>query len=102
MEHEGSILYWPVNALWHIVQHQFAWDIPDHVIMAALVLLISCIVFPLASRRLSRDNPSSLQQILELVVSGLKGLLHDIIGHGAEQYLYIIGGFACFIFISNM
>ena len=38
MEHEGSILYGPVNTLWHSVQHQFAWDIPDHVIMAALVL----------------------------------------------------------------
>src|SRR6476659_2198432 len=102
MEHENSILYHPVNALWHSVQHQFAWDIPDHVLMAALVLLISCILFPLATRKLSRDNPGSMQQLLELVVSGLKGLLNDIIGHGGEQYLYIIGAFACFIFIANM
>jgi hypothetical protein len=57
MEHESSILYGPVNALWHSVQHRFAWDIPDHVIMALLVLVISAIVFPLASRRISRDNP---------------------------------------------
>ena len=99
MEHEGSILYGPVNALWHSVQHRFAWGIPDHVIMAALVLLISCIVFPIMSRRISRDNPGPLQHILELTVQGFKGLLHDIIGHGGEQYLYIIGGFACFIFI---
>src|SRR5438876_1038774 len=39
MEHESSFLYVPVNALWHSVQHQYAWDILDHVIMAALVLL---------------------------------------------------------------
>ncbi|PYQ48807.1 MAG: hypothetical protein DMF59_14960 [Acidobacteria bacterium] len=45
MEHENSILYHPVNALWHSVQHRFAWDIPDHVIMAALVLLISAKMF---------------------------------------------------------
>jgi len=102
MEHEGSILYGPVNALWHSVQHRFPWDVPDHVIMAALVLLISCIVFPIMSRRISRDNPGPLQHVLELAVSGFKGLLHDIIGHDGEQYLYIIGGFACFIFISNM
>jgi F-type H+-transporting ATPase subunit a len=102
MEHESSILYVPVNALWHSVQHRFAWDIPDHVIMALLVLLISAIVFPLVSRRISRENPGHFQQMLELVVSGLKGLLNDIVGHGGDRFLYIIGGFAVFIFVSNI
>jgi len=102
MEHESSILYAPVNALWHSVQHAFAWDIPDHVIMALLVLLISIVVFPLMSRKISRENPGHFQQILELVVSGLKGLLNDIVGHGGDRFLYIIGGFASFIFVSNI
>jgi len=102
MEHESSILYAPVNALWHAVQHRFAWDIPDHVIMAFLVLVISAIVFPLASRSISRDNPGSFQHILEMVVGGVKDLLHDIIGHHGDRYLYIIGGFMVFIFISNI
>jgi len=102
MEHESSILYGPVNALWHSVQHRFAWDIPDHVIMAFLVLLISAVVFPLASRRISRDNPGGFQHLLEMVVGGVKDLLHDIIGHHGDRYLYIIGGFMVFIFISNI
>ena len=102
MEHESSILYAPVNALWHSVQHRFAWDIPDHVIMAALVLVISAIIFPIAARRISRDNPGTFQHILEVTVSALKGLLHEIIGHEGDRYLYIIGSFAVFIFISNM
>jgi F-type H+-transporting ATPase subunit a len=102
MEHESSILYGPVNKLWHSVQHAWAWDIPDHVIMALLVLLISCIVFPLASRRLSKDNPGGFQQMLELVVGGLKNLLHDIVGHEGERFLPIIGAFAVFIFVSNI
>jgi len=102
MEHESSILYGPVNALWHSVQHRFAWDIPDHVIMAFLVLVISAIVFPLASRRISRDNPGPFQHTLEMVVAGVKDLLHDIIGHHGDRYLYIIGGFMVFIFISNI
>jgi F-type H+-transporting ATPase subunit a len=102
MEHESSILYGPVNALWHSVQHRFAWDIPDHVIMAFLVLVISAIVFPLASRRISRDNPGAFQHTLELVVGGVKDLLRDIIGHHGDRYLYIIGGFMVFIFISNI
>jgi F-type H+-transporting ATPase subunit a len=70
--------------------------------MAGLVLLISCIVFPLMSRRISKDNPSGFQHILELVVGGLRGLLHDIVGHDGERYIYIIGGFTVFIFISNI
>ena len=48
-----------------------AWDVPDHVIMAVLVLVICLIVFPLATRRISRDNPGHFQQILELLVGGL-------------------------------
>src|SRR3954465_7773958 len=101
MEHEGSILYGPVNALWHSVQHRYAWDIPDHVIMALLVLAISAILFPLMARKISRENPSHFQQLLELVVGGLRDLLRDIIGHDGDRHLYIIGGFACFIFVSN-
>src|SRR5438270_6227053 len=102
MEHEHSILFAPVNALWHSVQHQYAWDIPDHVIMAFLVLVISAIVFPLATSRLDRDNPGAFQHTLEATVGGLKDLLHDIIGHDGDRYLYIIGAFTVFIFLSNI
>src|SRR2546428_451480 len=78
MEHESSILFDPVNRyIWH---HAFGVDLPDHVIMAFLVFVISCIVFPLATRRLSKDNPGPFQQILEAIVSALKDLMEDIMG----------------------
>ncbi|MEA2166652.1 MAG: F-type H+-transporting ATPase subunit a [Thermoanaerobaculia bacterium] len=102
MEHESSVFYAPLNTLWHSVQHRYAWDIPDHVIMALLVLLISSVVFPLVSRRISRENPGNFQQLLELVVTGLRDLLRDIIGHEGDRHLFIIGGFAVFIFLSNI
>src|SRR5688572_238850 len=100
MEHEHSILYEPFNK--YIWRHAFGFDVPDHVVMALLVLLISVIVFPLMARRISKDNPSGFQQMLELVVGGLKGLLHEIIGPHSDRYFYIIGGFAAFIFVSNL
>jgi F-type H+-transporting ATPase subunit a len=100
MEHESSILYEPFNR--YIWRHAFGIDVPDHVIMALLVLVISCIVFPLASRRISRDNPGGLQQFLEMIVGGLKDLLRDIIGPHGDEYLHIIGGFAVFIFVANI
>ena len=102
MEHENSILYRPVNALWHSVQHAFPWDIPDHIIMALLVLAISAVLFPLAARRISKDNPGPLQHILELVIAGLRSLSDDVVGHSGRQYLPIITAFAVFIFISNI
>ena len=100
MEHEHSILYEPFNK--YIWRHAFGFDLPDHVIMALLVLAISLIVFPLMARRISRDNPGGFQQFLEIIVDGLKGLLHEIIGPHSEKYLYIIGGFATFILVSNL
>jgi F-type H+-transporting ATPase subunit a len=99
MEHEHSILYEPVNRL---MEPLLGFAVPDHVIMALLVLLISCIVFPIMSRRLSREEPGGLQHVLELVVGGLKALLEDIVGPHSERFLYIIGGFAAFIFVSNL
>lgn len=99
MEHESSILYGPVNAL----AKQFGLYIPDHVVMALLVLLISAIIFPLMAKRLRRDNPGNFQQMMEFVVGGLKGLLEDVVGHGAaNKYLYMIAAFTVFIFLSNI
>lgn len=99
MKHETSILYGPVNAL----AEKFGLYVPDHVIMALLVLVLSLVIFPLASRNFSKDNPSSFQHFLEFIVGGLKSLLEEVVGHGAaNRFLYIIGAFMTFIFMSNI
>jgi F-type H+-transporting ATPase subunit a len=100
MEHEHSILYEPFNK--YIWRHAFGFDVPDHVVMALLVLVISSIIFPLASRRISKDNPGGFQHFLELIVGGLRDLLRDIVGPHSERFIYIIGAFAVFIFMSNI
>lgn len=100
MEHESSILYEPFNK--YVWRHAFGVDVPDHVLMAGLVFVICLIVFPLATRRLSRDNPGPLQQTLELLIVGLRDMMHDIIGHGSERFLGMITSFTVFIFISNL
>jgi F-type H+-transporting ATPase subunit a len=99
-EHESSILLEPFNK--YIWRHAFGVDVPDHVLMALLVFLICLVLFPLATRRLSRDNPGPLQQTLELLLTGLRDMMHDIIGHGSERYLAMITAFTVFIFISNI
>ncbi len=99
MEHEHSILYQPFNA---IAKPLLGFDVPDHVIMALLVLVISSTVFPLFARSIRRDEPGGFQQILELIVGGLRSLLADVVGPHSERFLYVIGAFATFIFFSNM
>jgi F-type H+-transporting ATPase subunit a len=99
MEHEVSILYKPVNAL----AKAFGFYLPDHVIMALLVTLVSLIIFPLLARKLDRENPGGFQQAMELLVGGLKNLLEDVVGHGsAARFLPIIAAFTVFIFLSNI
>lgn len=120
MEHQ-SILYGPVNRLliallgeppveklsrggaaFFFPDGKAAW-IPDPAIMILLVLLIFALFFPLAARRYNREKPGAVQNFLEMVVAGIRSLLSDVIGHGAEKkYLYIIGTFALFIFVSNL
>ncbi len=99
MGHEHSILYQPFNA---IAKPLLGFNVPDHVIMALLVLVISSIVFPLITRNIRRDDPGSMQQLLELIVGGLRNLLADVVGPHSERFIYVIGAFATFIFFSNM
>jgi len=100
MEHESSILYEPFNKF--IWRHAFGVDVPDHVLMAGLVFVICLLFFPLVTRRLSRDNPGPLQQTLELLIVGLRDMMHDIIGHGSERFLEMMAAFTVFIFVSNI
>jgi F-type H+-transporting ATPase subunit a len=79
-----------------------AW-IPDAALMALLVLLIFAVFLPLAARRYDKERPGRIQNFLEMIVAGVRSLVSDIIGHGAEKrYLNVIGGFAVFIFVANL
>ncbi len=117
MHHEYSFLFEPVNRLlialfgqpserWLEMmgaQHGEVFWLPDHVIMAVLaVAVIAAIVIPM-SRRYSVEDPSHVQQSLELVLSGLDSLVEDVIGHGmGRAFLPFIAALAVFIFMNNI
>lgn len=120
MEEHHSALYGPINGLLKKIlgeppveklspgQAAFffpdgkeAW-IPDAAIMVLLLLLIFAVVFPLLARRYSKEKPSKTQSFFEMLVSGLKSMCEDTIGHGGEKYLPIIGTFAIFIGVANL
>lgn len=117
MHHEVSILFHPVNALlaallgappawWSRVmgleEAPGAW-LPDHVLMALLVLALITVLLVAARRRYSLDRPSAVQQVLELLLSAFRNLTDDVIGHGrGKDFVPIITSLAFFIFLSNL
>lgn len=117
MHHEFSFLFHPINALlvallgdpsegWRkamgLEEISGAW-LPDNVINAILVVVLVALMLGLAKRRYSIDKPSSFQQVLELLLSALRGMAEDVIGHGrGKDFVPIIAGLAFFIFISNI
>jgi F-type H+-transporting ATPase subunit a len=116
MHHPVSFLYAPINRLliaifgessarWQELMglHEPGYWLPDHVIMAMLVVVLLAAVLIPISRRLSVESPGNGQQMLEQIVSGLEGLIDDVVGHGyGKRFLPFIGGLAVFIFTCNI
>jgi F-type H+-transporting ATPase subunit a len=117
MEHHYSYLFGPVNRLlvalfgepserWLQLMGaepgQVFW-LPDHVLMALLVVgLVTLLVIPV-SRRLSVETPSKLQQVFEMLVSGVHSMVEEVVGHGSgRRFMPFILSLAVFIFIGNI
>ncbi len=102
----NSVLYGPVNRVWEatgLAESLGAHEVPDHVIGAGLVMVLCAVVFIPLSGRLKLENPGKGQQLLELVVLGLKNLMEDVIGQGAaRRFMPMIGALAVFIFLCNI
>ena len=101
-----SVLHGPVNRLWEasgLAESSGVHEIPDHVVMTLLVLALIALVFIPMRARLKLESPGKFQQLLEVVVLGLKNIMEDVIGHGAaKRFMPMIGSLAVFIFLSNI
>jgi F-type H+-transporting ATPase subunit a len=116
VHHEFSILFHPVNALlvallgappagWRRamgLEGEAGIWLPDHVVMALLVVLIVTALLWVARRTYSVDRPGTLQQTMELLLTSLRNLNEDVIGHGlGREFVPFIAALTFFIFISN-
>jgi F-type H+-transporting ATPase subunit a len=75
--------------------------IPDYVIMVILVAAFLIVFLGIASRRRSLV-PRGMQNVFELLIGALEGLLVDIIGPEGKKYLPMIGTVGLFILCSNL
>jgi F-type H+-transporting ATPase subunit a len=75
--------------------------------MELLVFAIAVVFFLWLRARLSVDNPGGTQQAIESLLHnpmnlGVQDLLENNIGHGAAQYLPMIGSVGLFVLFANL
>jgi F-type H+-transporting ATPase subunit a len=91
----------------HIEPENPALPIPEHIVMATLLLIIVTLLCLLLRPRLSVEKPGSMQQVAELLITnprkfGIRDILDEAAGHKARKYVYIVGGISLFILLSNL
>jgi F-type H+-transporting ATPase subunit a len=91
----------------HIAPSNPEYPIPNHVAMEILVFLIAVVFFLWLKSRISVDRPGGTQQCLEAVLTntmgvGVRDLLEDNVGHGADKYLAMLGSIGIFVLLCNL
>jgi F-type H+-transporting ATPase subunit a len=84
--------------------HEPAADkvIPEHVLFTLVLMAVVIAGVLLLRGKLSVDRPSKGQQLLEVIVEQIRGLLEQVIGPYGRRYVPVVGAFAVFILIGNL
>ena len=91
----------------HIQPENPTVPIPQHVVMAALVLVLVTVLAIILKSRLSVDKPGAMQQIAELLITnpmrlGIQDILDESAGGQARSYIYLVGSVSLFVLFSNL
>jgi F-type H+-transporting ATPase subunit a len=118
MEHElKQLTHWVNHYLgplalqllhaFHVQPADYDHPIPEYVVMSLVVLIIGMLLATLLRTRLSVERPGGFQQAAEMLLTnpmgfGIKDLLEENVGHGAERYIPFIGSISIFVLLSNL
>ena len=93
-----------VYGLFGATWHEPAADkvIPEHVLFTLVLMAVVIAGVLLLRGKLSVDRPSKGQQLLEVIVEQIRGLLEQVIGPYGRRYVPVVGAFAVFILIGNL
>ena len=83
------------------IEQQLHLHIGEHVTYTWLVMGILVVVAILATRAVS-IIPTGVQNFMEVIVSGIDGLLEETMGEEGKAYFPLIATFALFILVSNL
>jgi F-type H+-transporting ATPase subunit a len=76
--------------------------IPDYVAMQILVLLILVVASLVLRRGLSVENPGAFQQAMEELIQFVQSTAREIVGHGGERYVPMLGTLFLFVLLCNL
>src|SRR2546429_8641727 len=81
--------------------------IPEHVVMACVVVIIGTIFALVLRSRLSVEKPGAMQQVAEMLLTnpmrfGIKDLLEENVHHGASQFVPFVGTISLFVLLGNL
>jgi F-type H+-transporting ATPase subunit a len=76
--------------------------IPKHMVMFFIAVIISTVILYWLRGKLSVEKPSNRQQVFELLIEGLRGLIKENIGPHGMRYFPAIGTFAVLIGVCNL
>ncbi len=93
MTHPFLFLQW--------IEQQLHLHIGEHVTYTWLVMGILLVVAVLATRAIS-IVPTGLQNLMEVVVTGIEDLMVETMGEEGKAYFPMIATFALFILVSNL
>ncbi|OEU70907.1 MAG: ATP synthase F0 subunit A [Desulfuromonadales bacterium C00003093] len=93
MTHPFLFLQW--------LEQQLHLHLGEHVTYTWLVMAILTLVAFLATRSAS-IVPTGVQNLMEVVVTGIEGLLEETMGEEGKAYFPLIATFALFILVSNL
>jgi len=91
----------------HIEPSNRELPIPEHVVMALVVVFVGTILALLLRSRLSVEKPGAMQQVAEMLLTnplgfGIKDLLEENVHHGASQFIPFVGSISVFVLLSNL
>jgi F-type H+-transporting ATPase subunit a len=91
----------------HITPDNRETPIPEHVVMAVVVLILGTLLALFLRSRLSVEKPGATQQVAELLLTnplgfGIKDLLEENVHHGASKLIPFVGTISVFVLLSNL
>jgi F-type H+-transporting ATPase subunit a len=116
-EHISQLTHW-INQIFgpsalqllhaiHVQPADYDTPIPEYVVMSIIVVVIGTILSLIVRSRLSVERPGGLQQCAEMLVTnpmsvGIRDLLEESVGHGADRYIAFTGSISIFILLANL
>src|SRR5215470_7615269 len=100
----------PVMALLtalHIKPENPELPVPQHVVMAFVVLLLVTLLAVVLKSRLSVEKPGAMQQVAEMLLTnplnvGIRDILDENVAHGGRSFIPVVGTISIFILFSNL